>query len=121
MTEYEETRTTHIVFPNDTNHYGTLFGGIALQYMDITAFLAATRTFRKTFVTASSDQVDFRVPVKAGQLVELIGKVTKKGKTSCTVEVKMYSEEPLTGKRKLCTTGNFVMVSVDKNQRPILI
>lgn len=113
-----EVRTTHFVLPNETNHYGTLFGGIALQYMDAVAFMAATRKFRKIFVTASSEKIDFKIPVKVGQMIELIGKVIKKGRTSCTVQVEMFSEELLTGKRKLCTMGNFVMVSVDKNGRP---
>ena len=29
-----------IVFPGDTNHHGTLFGGVALAHMDKVAFLS---------------------------------------------------------------------------------
>lgn len=83
------------------------------------AFIAATRAFRKTFVTASSDKIDFKSPVKVGQLVEVVGRVIRKGGSSCTVEVELYSEELLSGKRVLCTSGQFVMVSVDKQQRPV--
>lgn len=32
-----------IVFPDQTNHYGTLFGGHALRLMNKAAFVAASR------------------------------------------------------------------------------
>ncbi len=38
-----EVRMAEIVFPNHTNHMGTLFGGQALAWMDKAAFLAAAR------------------------------------------------------------------------------
>ena len=41
--ESAETRITKAVFPNTTNHYATLFGGTALQWMDEAAFITATR------------------------------------------------------------------------------
>ena len=37
-----ETRVCKAVFPNTTNHYDTLFGGTALQWMDEVAFICAT-------------------------------------------------------------------------------
>ena len=42
-----------IVFPDQTNHYGTLFGGEALEMMDKAAFIAASRLSRTAVVTAS--------------------------------------------------------------------
>ena len=118
---FPEFRTTHLIFPNQTNHYGTLFGGVALEMMDTMAFIAATRSFRRMFVTASSDKIDFKAPVKVGQLAELTGRVIKKGQASCTVEVLLYSEDLLTGTRVLSTRGLFVMVSIDKKQKPVKI
>jgi acyl-CoA hydrolase len=38
-----ETRIVEMVFPNQTNHYGTLFGGDALRLMDMAAFVTASR------------------------------------------------------------------------------
>ncbi|MBX9838714.1 MAG: hypothetical protein K2X69_10445 [Silvanigrellaceae bacterium] len=35
------------VFPETTNHYNTLFGGTALNWMDEVAFITATRFSRK--------------------------------------------------------------------------
>jgi len=38
-----ETRFVEMVFPEQANHYGTLFGGNALSLMGKAAFVAATR------------------------------------------------------------------------------
>lgn len=107
-----------IVFPNQTNHYGTLFGGDALSMMDKAAFIAASRVCRMSVVTASMDRTDFREPVRQGDLVEAIGRVVQLGRTSITVEVKLFSENLLTGERRLCTVSSFVMVAIDDAGRP---
>jgi uncharacterized protein (TIGR00369 family) len=108
-----EARMIEMVFPEQTNHLGTLFGGQALAMMDKAAFIAASRYARRAVVTASSERVDFHVPVRQGQLVELLARVVAIGNTSLTVEVKLFSEDLLTGERKLCTQGRFVLVAVD--------
>lgn len=101
--------------PNRTNHHGTLFGGHALGLMDHAGWVAATRCARRTMVTVASDRVEFKVPVRAGQLVELVARVTKVGHTSVTVGVDMYSEEVATGDRRLATSGSFVFVAIDED------
>jgi acyl-CoA hydrolase len=52
----------------------------------------------------------------------LLATVVATGRTSITVEVKLYSEDLLTGERKLGTHGRFVLVAVDENGRaaPVL-
>jgi acyl-CoA hydrolase len=117
-TRPQETRIVQMVFPNQTNHYGTLFGGDALRLMDMAAFVAASRHARRPVVTASSERIDFHVPVRQGQLAEVLGRVTSTGRTSLTVEVELWAEDLLTGKRELCTKGNFVLVAVDERGRP---
>jgi acyl-CoA hydrolase len=113
-----ETRIVEMVFPNQTNHYGTLFGGDALRLMDMAAFVTASRHARRPVVTASSERIDFHVPVRQGQLAEVVGRVTSTGRTSLTVEVELWAEDLLTGKRELCTKGSFVLVAVDDQGRP---
>jgi uncharacterized protein (TIGR00369 family) len=114
-----EARLIEVVFPEQTNHYGTLYGGQALALMDKAAFIAASRYSRRAVVTASSERVDFHVPVRQGQLVELLARVVATGRTSITVEVDMYSEDLLTGERQLGTHGRFVLVAVDANGRAL--
>jgi acyl-CoA hydrolase len=116
-----ETRMVKMVFPNQTNHYSTLFAGEALSMMDLTAFITGSRHSRKSLVTASSEKIDFKVPIKQGQIAEFIGRVIKTGKTSITVEVEMHGEDLISGKRQLSAKGNFVLVAVDKKGRPVSI
>ena len=117
----QETRIVEMVFPNQTNHYGTLFGGDALRLMDMAAFVTASRHARRPVVTASSERIDFHVPVRQGQLAEVVGRVTRSGRTSLTVEVELWAEDLLTGNRELCTKGSFVLVAVDERGRPVSI
>jgi acyl-CoA hydrolase len=113
-----ETRIVEMVFPNQTNHYGTLFGGDALRLMDMAAFVTASRYARRTVVTASSERIDFHIPVRQGQLAEVVGRVTRTTRSSITVEVELWAEDLLSGKRELCTKGSFVLVAVDEQGRP---
>src|SRR5918999_3753081 len=112
-----EVRLAQLVMPDQTNHHGTLFGGHALGLMDHAGWIAATRYARRPMVTVASDRVEFKVPVRAGQLVELVARVERVGRTSVTVKVDMFVEDLLTDQRQLATTGNFVFVAVDEEGR----
>lgn len=116
-----ETRIVEMVFPNQTNHYGTLFGGHALELMDKSAFVTASRFARKSMVTASSERVDFKSPVKNGHLVEVVGRILKCGRTSVTVGVQLFAEDLLSGERQLCAEGQFVLVAVDADNKPVVV
>ena len=121
LSSVPETRIVEMVFPNQANHYGTLFGGDALRLMDMAAFVAASRHARKPVVTASSERIDFHVRVRQGQLAEVVGRVSRAGRTWTTVEVELWAEDLLTGTRELCTKGSFVLVAVDEHGRPVPI
>lgn len=113
-----EVQLIEMVFPQQTNHYGTLFGGQALALMDKAAFIVASRYTRRTVVTACSERCDFHVPVRQGQLVELTARVVETGKTSVTVEVTLVAEDLLSGDRQPGTRGKFVMVALDAHGKP---
>ena len=106
------------IFPATTNHYHTLFGGTTLQWMDEVAFIAATRYGRKKFVTVSSDRIDFKEPIPAGHIAELIGEIVKVGRTSLVVEVSLYVEEMYSEERRLAVNGHFTLVAVGDDQKP---
>ena len=86
--------------------------------MDRIAFIVASRFTRMPVVTARSEKVEFRSPVKQGELVELVATVVDVGRTSLRIQIEMHREDLLTGDRSLCTTGEFVMVAVDEAGRP---
>ena len=117
----EEVHLAELVMPNHTNHHGNLFGGHALGLMDHAGWVAATRCARLNMVTVASDRVEVKVPVRAGQLVELVAKVTRIGRTSVTVGVDMYAEDVATGERRPATSGSFVFVAIGDDGRPIPI
>lgn len=101
-----------IVFPGDTNHHGTLFGGAGLALMDRVAFIAATRFGRAPFVTASCERIDFRQPARIGHIVEFTARPVKAGRRSLTIEVEMTAETIVGGQRHTCTRGIFHMVAI---------
>ncbi|MGV3612155.1 MAG: acyl-CoA thioesterase [Fluviicola sp.] len=116
-----ETRIFKAVFPNTTNHYDTLFGGTAMQLMDEAAFIAATRFSRQRMVTVSSDKIDFKKPIPAGTIVELIGKVTYLGSTSLKIRVEIFVEQMYSDVREKAVTGEFTFVAIDENKQPVKI
>ena len=103
-TELSVTRVTKAVFPNTTNHHNTLFGGTALAWMDEVSFIAATRFCRLPLVTVSTDRIDFKHPIPAGSIVELVGTVIKVGNTSLQVRA---------------IHGVFSFVAIDEDKRPV--
>ena len=117
--EHAKTRITKLVFPQDTNPIGTLYGGTAMKWMDEVAFLAATRFARRQVVTVSMDRVDFKVPIPEGAIVELIGEVIRVGNTSVTARVQILREDPLSGGQELAIEGELVLVAVDREMKPV--
>ena len=116
-----ETHVVKCVFPNTTNHYDTLFGGTALQWMDEVAFITATRFSRQRMVTVSSEKVDFKKPIPSGTFAELIGKVTMVGSSSLKIKVDIYVEQMHENHRELAVTGEFIMVSISENKKAMPI
>lgn len=106
-----------MVFPGDTNHHGTLFGGVALAHMDKIAFLAATRHGRAAFVTAASERIDFAAPARIGDMVEASARVVRVGTRSLDVAVELIAEAPVSGARHLCTRGRFTLVAAEAGVR----
>lgn len=114
----DELRMVEMVFPEQTSHYGSLYGGHALAAMGKAAFVAATRHCRKAVVMASSRRVDFESQIQKGEIIELAPLVVSAGQTSMNVTVELWAESLHTGDRRLCGTGEFVMVAVDDRHRP---
>jgi acyl-CoA hydrolase len=113
-----EAKILEFVFPTDTNHLGTIFGGALVAWMDKAAAFAAIRRARSTVVTASIDSIDFKVPIKQGDIVELVARVERVGRTSLRTRVEVNREDALDGSRQLCTVGHFTMVAVGEDGRP---
>lgn len=120
-TSLAKTIITKAVFPETTNHHGTLFGGTAMQWMDEVSFIAATRFARCSIVTVSSDKIDFKHPVPAGTVVELTAEVVHVGRTSLKVEVNMLVESMYADGQENAITGHFTFVAIDENMKSMSI
>lgn len=110
-----EERMADIVLPDQTNGFGTMFGGDVMALMDKAAAITALRFCRQPVVTASSERIDFRTPIGQGEIVEAYSKVIYVGRTSMVVRVRVFAEHPLRGERRVCTTGYFSMVAVRRD------
>ncbi|BAN50357.1 acyl-CoA thioesterase [Metapseudomonas resinovorans] len=120
-TALSESRVTKAVFPPSTNHHNTLFGGTALAWMDEVSFITATRFCRLPLVTVSSDRIDFKHPIPAGSIVELVGRVVKVGNTSLKVEVEVFVEDMYSASRERAISGLFSFVAIDEEKRPVQV
>ncbi|WP_372472906.1 acyl-CoA thioesterase [Capnocytophaga sp. ARDL2] len=116
-----ETRVFKAVFPSDTNHYDTMFGGAVMLMMDEIAFITATRFSRQRMVTVSSNKIDFNHPIPAGTIVELVGKVAEVGNKSMKVSIEVFIEEMYSEVRYSAITGMFTFVAIDENKKPIKV
>jgi acyl-CoA hydrolase len=117
-TDAAETKMVFPVFPGNTNHYHTLFGGTAMSWMDQAAFICGTRWCRTKVVTVHSSEIDFKHPVPEGTIVELVARVVDTGKTSLTVRVEMFIEPMDRYERTMACSGSFVLVALDQEDAP---
>lgn len=110
---------TELVLPNDANMLGNLLGGRLMHLVDVAGAMAAQRHSNRIVVTAAIDSVDFKHPVKAGEAVILRAKVTWVGRTSMEVAVEVFSENFMTGERKLTNKAYLTFVAVDNQGKPV--
>lgn len=113
-----ETRFAEMVFPDQANHYGALFAGAGLALLSKAAFVAASRRARGDVVMARSEATDFHTPVRVGELLDMVARVIRVGRSSLTVEVEGVAEILATGARRPALSGRFEMVAVDADGRP---
>ncbi|MGM3161019.1 acyl-CoA thioesterase [Dickeya undicola] len=117
--QHSITRVAKVVFPTTINHHSTLFGGTALAWMDEISFITATRFCHKPLVTVSTEKINFTTPIPSGTIVELVGQVSRVGRTSLTVDVSVYLEQMYAEGRTKVITGQFNFVAVNDEGRPI--
>jgi acyl-CoA hydrolase len=121
MTEAVQARTvaesqserSEIIFPNDSNVAGNLFGGRLMQYIDLVGAMAASRHARAMVVTASMDSLDFVAPVKVGDLLILKASVNRAFKTSMEVGVKAMVEDVRGGGLRHVSSAYLTFVAMD--------
>ena len=110
-----------LVQPNDANNHGNMHGGKVMHLIDIAAAMSGLRHCRKPIVTASVDSLDFRYPIKLGNMIILRASVNYTHNTSMEIGVRVESEDPLTGKRFHTSSAYLTFVALDENGKPAKI
>ncbi|GAA0361064.1 acyl-CoA thioesterase [Bacillus horti] len=118
-----ESRTllTDLIFPPDTNHHHTVFGGKVMAYVDKIACIAAMRHCRKPVVTVSSDSFDFLAPIKTGEAINLEAYVTWTHRTSMEIYIKVEAENLLTGEKRVTSRAYLTMIALDEEGKPTAV
>jgi acyl-CoA hydrolase len=109
------TEMVQVVLPNDANPLGFILGGTVMHLIDIAGAIACHRHTRSLLVTAAVDGLQFLHPIKVGDLIILHARVTAAWGTSLEVEVEVFSEETLTGVRRMTSRAYLTFVAVDRD------
>src|ERR1051325_11365289 len=103
---------TSVVFPDDLNPLGTLFGGRVLEMADEVAAVVARRHAGRTCVTLAIDSVRFLAPARHGDLLTFQAAVNRVWKTSMEVGIRCFAEDFKTQKRTHVFSAYFTFVAV---------
>src|SRR3954462_2187178 len=113
------TEMVQVVLPNDANPLGFILGGTVMHLIDIAGAIAGHRHTRSLLVTAAVDGLQFLHPIKFGALIILRSRVTAAWSTSLEIEVEVFSEETLTGLRRMTSLAYLTFVAVDRDSRRV--
>ncbi len=111
--------TSQLMMPQHSNNLNNVFGGVILAMMDTAAAVCAIRHARMSCVTVSVDRVDFREPIRVGELVIMKCSVNFVGRTSMEVGVRVEAEHLLTGVRRHTNSCYLTYVAIDRLGHPM--
>lgn len=111
------------MMPRDTNHHGTIFGGVVLSYIDIAGGVEAVRhTGHDRFVTVAMKEVIFHEAVYVGDLVSFYAETIAVGNTSITIRVVVEAERfGDRGRAVRVTDAEVVFVAVNEHREKVPI
>ncbi len=111
------TEQQYLICPAHINHYGRLFGGQLLKWIDELAGIVAIRHCGTTVTTAAIDNLQFQAPAYTGDMIVLQGMVTYVGNTSMEIRVDTY-REALDGTREMINRAYIDMVAINCKGQP---
>lgn len=108
-----------MVMPHHTNPQNTVFGGTVMSWIDIAAAMVGARHCNRPVVTVHIDEINFIAPIKMGYHVLIQASLNYVGRTSMIIGVKVTSENPSTGERRVTTKAYLTFVALDDLGRPV--
>jgi acyl-CoA hydrolase len=109
---------SRLMEPGDANLLGNVHGGILMKMVDEVGGIAAARHAQRPVVTVAIDSVTFISPIRVGDLVVLMARLTWVGRTSMEVEVCVEAENLFTAERTHTNSAYIVYVALDENGKP---
>ena len=107
-----------LVLPEHLNHYGYLFGGHLLKWVDEVAWIAASLDYPGcNFVTIAMDRVEFKKSVRQGALLRLEANKAREGNTSVQYNVEVYRHDIKDGEDVRIFTTKTTFVCLDSRGR----
>jgi acyl-CoA thioesterase YciA len=111
--------TRVLAMPTDTNAAGDIFGGWIMSQVDIAGSVAAHRRAKGRVVTVAVNALEFHRPVFVGDLISCYAEVVRVGRTSITVNVKVYAERNRRTEECIkVTEATLTYVAIDEQRRP---
>ena len=111
-----------LVLPEHLNHYGFLFGGNLLKWIDEVSYIAVTLDYPGcNFVTVGMDKVEFRKSIRGGTILCFASQKSRIGETSIEYTVNVYKDSIETGERVIVFSTNITFVCLDEKgeKKPI--
>jgi len=115
------TTMNELVLPNDTNTFGDLMGGKLMYWMDIAAYLSASKHCNSACMTASVDNLSFKTPIKLGNVICIEAIVTRAFTTSMEVHLKVWNQNIIAQTRVLSNEAYFTFVALDAQKQPMKV
>lgn len=109
---------TAVVFPNDLNANGTLFGGRVLEIADRVCGVVAKRHTGRVCVTLAIDSVKFLAPAKRGDILVFKASLNRAWHTSMEIGLKVFAEDYRTLERVHILSAYFTFVALDDSLKP---
>ena len=114
--------STYICKTGDIGVHSNMFGGHIMSLIDDAAAAYACQicdTLR--IVTIKIDELVFKKPIKAGNIVKVYGEVKEFGNTSVTLYIEVRKHNVYTGKQEVVTHTNIKFVRIDDEGNPLAI
>jgi acyl-CoA hydrolase len=108
MDTFTIVRTEHL------NHFGYLFGGQLLKWVDESAWLVAARDFSGyRLVTRAMERISFKTRVVNGSILRFRVLPWRQGTTSVTYSVDVFADEPGAALEKHVFSNRVTFACVD--------
>jgi len=108
--------TYKLVLPEHLNHYGFLFGGNLLKWIDEVSYITVSLDYPGcNFVTVGMNKVEFKKSIRGGSILCFVTEKSRIGRTSIEYTVLVYKKSIDDGERILVFSTNITFVCLDEH------